>query len=93
MASKLQMLPEILKRRGKFTISDAVFINAPDIVMAVMSHMVVARCEHLPMTGRYEYLAYSDLFEEMDDGSEIPEYDVTIKRDGLKMIVTATKIP
>lgn len=58
----------------------------PSDVMAVMSHCLIMRAEHLGMNDVVEYWAYSELFEKIEEGYSLPEYVFKVKeymQDGL----------
>lgn len=58
----------------------------PSDVMAVMSHCLILRAEHHVVQDLVEYVAYSELFEKIEEGYKAPEYIFAVKKymqDGL----------
>jgi hypothetical protein len=67
-------------RLGRFFISDS-FVEDYETCSEVLSQMkfVPIRVEHLWGRGAFEYVGHSLLFEEIEFGSEIPEYAIIFR--------------
>lgn len=65
---------------GKFKMDSAVLHDDLELARHVLSHVVVVRCEHDFCSRRFEFCAISDLFEEVKQGYEAPEYDMIVHR-------------
>jgi len=87
------MLENTVKERriGTFDISTDFVRNEPDVVMAIMSHMVVVRCECLMISDAFRYDAYSPLFEATEKCMGCPKYNIIITKNDGKIIVRAEK--
>ena len=69
------------KRIGQFFIPRQAIFNNQDDVLAIMQHVIVVRAEmHLNRDG-VEYVGYSDLFDEIEEGLVAPHYTFTIHRE------------
>lgn len=71
------------KRRGKFCISgafmdDSMRTGDADALLQLMGMVVITRAEYLYLKDVFEYIAVSEYFDEIDDGAEIPEYNVIV---------------
>lgn len=68
-------------RIGKFYI-DSYIIDPEWILMLkeVFSKTFIVRCECLEYNHKYEYYAYSELFDEARIGEKIPEYKLLINK-------------
>lgn len=51
------------------------------LLKEIFSLMVVVRCECLEYDNKYEYYAYSDLFDKTKEGDTIPSYEILAKED------------
>lgn len=73
---------------GKFYISDRVFQSEGwENMQKYLSHFLIVRCEFLFCSQCFEYIAYSNLFDEIKEGEEPPEYDLDFKSTKDKIIV------
>jgi len=63
---------QLSKRIGKFYISEHFFINSPELVIQILSNMIILKAEHFKQA--FEYYAYSENFDLVDVGGEIPCY-------------------
>jgi hypothetical protein len=64
----------ILKRVGEFFISDEFLHEHPETVQKIMGEVVVVSCVHNYGYGRFEYIAFSRHFREVDRGCVAPLY-------------------
>lgn len=64
------------RRVGKFKIDLDVINDAPEVVAQIMGQTIVVRAEVMIAEKVIEYHAICEHFEELDDGSMLPEYDV-----------------
>jgi hypothetical protein len=62
------------KKRGKFIISDEFLELAPQEMRLIMGQCIIVRCEHLFVEHAFLYHAYSDRFDEIEDGMIVPQY-------------------
>jgi len=73
-------MDDLLKRKGKFTISNDVIRSAGvdgSPLLRLFAKMVVVRAESDFMTGGIEYHAYSPLCRPVDEPGVVPEYQIT----------------
>ena len=70
-----------LNKLGKFHISQEIIEANPEAVMKLFAEMVVLKCECLYqyISHRFEYIAYSPRFEELEPGQKIPFYNVKVE--------------
>jgi hypothetical protein len=61
-------------RRGKFKIPYRMIDQSPDMLRALMSHMIVVRAESLYFNNEVEYHAISPLFDVIELGQMVPQY-------------------
>lgn len=71
----------IERRVGRFRIGASLLRQEPASIAAVLSKMIVVRCEHLFAEGTFEYEAMSPLFGEVEPGFIIPHYDIWLEHD------------
>ena len=57
-------------RKGSFYISEETMVHHPDLVRDIMDKVFVTRCEFNYAARRFDYVAISDLFEEVEAGKE-----------------------
>lgn len=76
------------KRYGRFKISFDQINNVPDKVMTVLGNMIVVQSEVNYVLGAIVYVALSDIFEVVEDGQKIPDYNLSFENNKLK----ATKL-
>jgi len=62
------------KRYGRFEISIDLIEKFPDLVKQIQEHTIIYRAEQLYCKRAIEYQAESELFDEIDIGSELPLY-------------------
>lgn len=67
------------KHVGRFLISDKLIHENPEIAQKVLSKVIVVRCEHIAYKFCFEYYAYSKRFDVLQEGQEVPLYDIYIK--------------
>ena len=90
---KLKPAPMFTKRRlGRFRISKDLLFVDPAAIKKVFSNLIIIRCEYLIHIPAFEYYAYSDLFEPVEYGKECPEYEIGIKKDNRRTIITVSKV-
>jgi len=66
------------KHKGRFYIANPILAYDIDIMREIMQRVVIVRAETLHMNDTIEYYAYSDHFDELEQGEVIPEYEVII---------------
>ncbi|MDX5584114.1 MAG: hypothetical protein QNK20_04175 [Aureibaculum sp.] len=71
------MKNDILKRPGKFLVSEHLIRNNPDMVMKLLGNVLIVRVERLYFNDTVEYQGYSELFDVVEEGSFIHNYDIT----------------
>jgi hypothetical protein len=77
------------EKLGKFYIS-RICLNNWRQLLGLFSRMVVVRCECHYARDQMEYIAYSDLFEEIELGEAIPEYNFVF--DSKTDVITVERI-
>lgn len=87
---------EIMKRKGFFKLDKQIIEKEPEIVMQLLGKMIIVRAEMMYITNTIEYGAYSELFEEVEEGKFIPTYDIKIHKipnndDGIDISFEAIK--
>ncbi|OUS73006.1 hypothetical protein B1748_23655 [Paenibacillus sp. MY03] len=70
------MKESLRKRIGTFEITREFVLDAPDAVLAVMSKVIVVRCEFMYHKNTLEYQAVSPHFDEVPDIEIPPRYSV-----------------
>ena len=67
-------------RIGKVYVSKELLLsNGTDVADLIFRNLIIVRCECLIHMGeRFEYIAYSHLFDEVDMGTEPPKYDIIL---------------
>lgn len=73
--------PDILRKVGRFTIPGEWLITSPEMIRAIMGHMIIIRAEHLWPNDTFEYVALSDLFRSVEKGVVPPEYCIEVDTD------------
>ena len=71
-----------LDRLGKFSISMKVITGNGDEVRKFMGNCIIIRAEMMYAEDEIQYTAHSHLFDKIERGDRIPEYDVTVSRTG-----------
>lgn len=74
-------MDDLLKRRGKFTISGDVIRGAKEYgspLFRLFAKMIVVRAECDFMTDSVEYYAYSPMFRPIEAGEATPRYIIQI---------------
>lgn len=74
-------LERVVRRIGRFTVSGYLLHDWKQL-LPLMGRMVVVRCEYLYHMECAEYVAYSELFEEVPDYCEPPRYEIECTRNG-----------
>ena len=76
------------RRIGRFRITEAIIDANPKAVRKLMGRMIVIRAEFM-YPHIFEYVAISPEFDKIEEGLEVPKYDmiVTAKKEGNKNIV------
>lgn len=83
----------ILHKRGKFSVSMEIIRENPDFVMKLMGMCVIVRAERMFVNDSIEYIALSELFDEVEEGHQIPEYNmIHIEDDDFTFPIVASKI-
>lgn len=64
------------RRYGYFSLTDECYTTESGLlaVQAILSHVVVVRCEHLFAEQRFVYHAWCATWEEVVLGAQLPEY-------------------
>lgn len=66
-------------RIGLFEISDMIFANyTKEELLDFMSNFAIVHCKHRYDKRRFEYAAYSPLFEPVKEGHMIPSYLIRV---------------
>jgi len=73
-------------RVGRFRISNELLRTSPYKVKLIMSKVVVVRCDSLFYMNALEYVAYSPLFDIIEEGYVPQDYEFSI--DGKKVITS-----
>lgn len=73
----------MIKRIGKFYISDELILTHYEVVNQVLSNVVVLEANR-QWNGHFEYIAISPLFDVVKDGCKYNEYKVLITDDKIK---------
>lgn len=71
-------------RPGVFHIPRRSIFESPDLVKKIMSQMLIVRAEDMFVSSRIEYVAYSHLFDEVDQGSVAPHYEILVSASRIK---------
>lgn len=71
------------RRIGKFSISRRLIEDAPDTCLLVMAKVIVIRAEMLFESNSVEYVALSQLFDEVPQDCESPTYRVMVNLDDI----------
>lgn len=81
MLKEFEGMPtELEDRVGRLLVGDSFFKNASrEQIRFVFGELVIVRAEHLYAQQAIEYTAYSELFDLVDKGEEIPEYRIRLK--------------
>ncbi len=69
------------KRVGKFSIERYLIGDDPSTVHQMLANKVIVRAEVLYEMDAIEYHAYSDDFDEVENGQKIPEYVAEFSRE------------
>ena len=64
----------------------------PSDILDVLSHFVVVRSDNDFMRNGITYYGYSHLFESIEPGCEIPEYDIILTRNWRGIVTTIKAI-
>ncbi len=72
----------LLKRLGKFKVSDEFILSHPEIVMMLTGRCLVLRVERFDDFCVREYLAASEDFDEIGQFSAAPEYRAVLRKEG-----------
>lgn len=72
-----------LNQRGKFIVTNVLLqdTSCHESVKLIMSKMIIIRCEYMYDTETFEYIAISELFDEVKAFSETPMYNIIINSD------------
>lgn len=72
------------ERVGVIYINTHEIVNNRDDLAKTFSMMelVVIRAEHLFHKDEIEYIAYSSVFDEIEEGEEVPVYNLEVSKDG-----------
>jgi hypothetical protein len=65
------------RRFGRFSIDGVLMEDSdPEKMLFLMGHFVIVRCEHNFMYDRFEYQAWSMLFDPVPEAVQMPEYRI-----------------
>jgi len=79
--SNADSLPDDFRsRKGKFKVSID-YTGNDELLLEFMSNFLIVRAEYRYDTGVIEYSAVSKLFEPVDEGYEVPEYEFIINKE------------
>jgi hypothetical protein len=78
----------IKKRRGMFRVSFPILNNIDELRYA-FSGMVITHAQAKYDRQEIEYIAYSNLFDEVEDGEKAPEYEIEIHRNNDGTVIGA----
>lgn len=67
------------KNKGKIRISTQIVEECPDMMFCMLSVFIPVLIEHQFNDIYYTYYGYCEHFDEIKEGEEIPEYDITFK--------------
>jgi len=83
----------ILHKRGKFSISMETIREDPDFVMRLMGMCVIVRAERMFVNDSMEYIALSELFDEVEEEYQTPEYNmIHIEDDDFTFPIVARRL-
>lgn len=68
-------------RIGKFSVDRSLIETSPEVLMKLMSHCIVVRCE-LMYDNVFEYVAISPEFDVVPVGQFAPHYHVIVSEPG-----------
>jgi hypothetical protein len=66
-------------RVGIFTIPGRTIKDYPKLAIELLSGCIVVRAEGMFHKDAIQYIAYHERFDVVEDGGEVPEYEITIK--------------
>jgi len=80
-------------RLGQFDIPRSDILESPELVMAITGRMIIYRAEMMFHKDTMEYIAISDLFEEIEQGQCPPEYVMVVEKteDGTYVVSAERK--
>lgn len=74
---------DISDRKGRFSLGQCEFKNWTVFrLMSLFKHFIILDCRYDPVANRTEYLAMSLLFNQVEQGMEVPRYAVSVSFDG-----------
>ena len=65
-------------RVGSFSLSGELVEHNPAMVTAIMSQMVILKCEYDYFRSQFNYAAYSSLFRSLEEGEIDVRYDINV---------------
>jgi hypothetical protein len=86
-SEKTKQKNALLCKRGRFSITRMILLQQPEVLLAVMSHMLIVRAESMFDSDKIEYIAYSNLFDTISESEPTPSYTIIIAetKDGPKV--------
>lgn len=79
----LMSVREISDRKGRFSLGQYEFRNWTVFrLMSLFKHFIILDCRYDSVANRTEYLAMSLLFNQVEQGVEVPRYAVSVGFDG-----------
>lgn len=72
---------------GRFDIPREVILDDPETAIAITNGMLIFRAEMMFHTDAVEYMTVSPMFDEIDNGSIPPYYEIIVEKneDGIKV--------
>ena len=67
-------------RLGKFEIPREIILDDPETAIAITNGMLIYRAEMMLHMDCIEYMAISPMFDEIDNGSIPPSYEIIIEK-------------
>ena len=71
-----------LNRKGEFVLSYKLITERPELVTRIMDLCIIVRAEPLYVSNRIVYHAYSNRFDEVEEGVTFPTYEWIANEDG-----------
>lgn len=65
-------------RKGTFTVSREIIMDDPEAMMKALNDVLIIKAENCFITDSIIYSGYSEHFDEVGQGSTIPEYQCII---------------
>lgn len=81
-------MSDLFKRKGRIPISRELFYENPEVLLKAFKDVLIIKADNDFFKNIINYCAYSNHFETVEEGQEIPEYFPIIMKDGeeLKLV-------